>query len=53
MPLTRHHLGSPHQAETDPEPEPAVDPLAGVLDTFDPDDREPMGGDPWWAEDPR
>jgi hypothetical protein len=26
---------------------------AWPLDVYDPDDREPMGGDPYWREDDR
>jgi hypothetical protein len=37
-------------AALDPQPWHG-DPLAGQLDTHDPDDREPMAGDPYWSED--
>jgi hypothetical protein len=37
----------PHD-ETD---ERIGDDTAWPLDGFDPDDREPAGGDPYWAED--
>jgi hypothetical protein len=38
-----------------PQVTPAAgDPLEeapGPIDTYDPDDRLPMGGDPYWSED--
>jgi hypothetical protein len=66
LPGCVHHPNAPHRpwcpcvldvAEVEaaaltapPPPEPS-DPLAGELDTYDPDDRLPMGGDPYWSED--
>jgi hypothetical protein len=60
----RHPYGTPHRPWCEvvldldevgrlvPPPVP-VDPMAGLIDTYDPDDRQPMAGDPYWSDDPR
>jgi hypothetical protein len=63
----RHPYGTPHRpwcevvldqadAEVEAQRSAALDPEpwhGDPLDTYDPDDRLPMAGDPYWSEDPR